>query len=168
MGEKIENINYLSPTGFRVTISREYYPHLQYFAQSVAHPSMEVQATETPYKRIDNVPLIGDKISVGTLTLDLIMDENMKSYEEIYDWMKRMVEEPHNTSSRRFLSDAGPTPSYCDIRVTVLTSQNNKNRDLVYRNALPVSLGNIEFASTSDGTYIVFPVTFRFDYFEII
>jgi len=167
MGEQIENINYLAPTGFKITISREFYPHLQYFAQSVSHPNMDVQATETPFKRIDNIPLIGDKISVGALTLDLIMDENMKSYEEIYNWMKRMVEEEHNTSGGRFLNAAGPTPSYCDIRVMVLTSHNNSNRELVYRNALPVSLGNIEFNSTSDGTYVVFPVTFRFDYFEI-
>jgi len=166
MGEKIENINFLAPTGFRVIISREYYPHLQYFAQSISHPAMEVPATEVPYKRMGSIPFLGDKLEFGTVTFDLVMDEDMKAYEEVYDWMKRMVEDEHQTSGR-MVSPSGPAPSYCDIRAIILSSQNNKNRELHYKNALPISLGNIEFASTNDGQYITFPITFRFDYFEI-
>jgi hypothetical protein len=167
MAEQIENINYLAPTGFKVTISRENYPAMQYFAQQIQHPAIDVGATETPYKRLSSVAFIGDKITHGTLSMDLIMDENMQSYQEIYDWMHRMVNEEHTPTSARFSTLGGEVPtSYCDIRVSILTSSNNPNKEFHYKNAFPTTLGDVMFMSTSDGTYITFPVSFRFDYFE--
>ena len=38
MAELTTNKNYLQPTGFRVIISRQNYPNLEYFAQGVTHP----------------------------------------------------------------------------------------------------------------------------------
>lgn len=169
MGEQIDNFNYLSPTGFRVTISREFYPHLQYFAQTVQHPSLNVNSTEVGYKRISSVPFVGDKIQVGSITLDLLMDENLESYKELYDWMHRMVNENHRPASARFQFGDNPIPtSTCDMKVTILTSANNVNHSFLYKNSFPVSIGDVQFNATSDGTYITYPVTFRFDYFEFI
>lgn len=168
MGDKIENYNHLQPTGFRVTISREFYPHVQYFAQQVQHPGVEVSNVELGYKRVANVPITGNVITNGSVTMDILVDEDMEGYKEIYDWMLRMANENHKPTSKRFGTDrTNPVPtSYCDIKVDILTSANNKNKSILYRNAFPVSLGDIQFNATSTGEYIVFPVTFRFDYFD--
>ena len=162
MTDNITNFNYLSPTGFKVVVGRENYKHLQYFAQSVQHPGLEVQGIEVPYKRT-NVSFTGNFIQNSTLTMDILIDENMESYKEMYDWMLRMVNEEHELVSPR---GAIVPSSYADITVSILTSANNPNRFIKYRNAFPTSLGDIQFAATSTGEYIVFPVSFKFDYFE--
>lgn len=167
MGEQIANFNHLAATGFKVTISREFYPHLQYFAQQIQHPSVEVPSVELGYKGLGNVPITGNRIENGSVTMDILLDENMESYKEIYDWMLRMTNEKHKLSSTRFTTDrTNPVPtSYCDIRVDVLSSANNPNKLITYVNAFPTSLGDIQF-NVESTEYIVFPVSFRFDYFN--
>ena len=175
MAEQIDNINYLQPNGFKVTISRENYAAAQYFAQSISHPNVDAQVAEAPYKRL-NIPMLPDKLDYGALTIDFLMNEDMQNYIEIYNWLERMVEEEHNMGSKRYnknttigrpVTDNSPITSYNDIVVDVLTSQNNINKSIKYLNAFPISLGNVEFNATSAGDYITFPVTFRFDYFTI-
>jgi hypothetical protein len=157
--------NYLIPTGFKVIISRREYPHLQFFAQQIQHPSLELPVVETPFKRIGGVPFPGDALQFGSLSMDVILDENMKVYEEIYDWMFRLVQQKHKPQEGRLFRTDDPA-SYADIRISILTSHNNANRQLKYVNALPITLGDITLASTTDGQFITFPVNFRFDYFE--
>jgi len=168
MGEQIENINYLTPTGFSVTVSREFYPHLQYFAQSITHPSITTGGAGVGFSRTD-IRLVADKIQFGEVTFDLIMDEDMESYKEMYDWQLRMVNSNHRPQSARFSGQFGDNPvptSYQDIRLRILTSSLNPNREIIYRNAFPISLGDIQMNSASDGEYITYPVTFSFDYFD--
>ena len=96
------------------------------------------------------------------------MDEKMNVYQEIYEWMERLVETKHRANTGRLYREADTLSTYCDIRVSVLSSHNNVSRVLKYVNAMPSSLGNITFASTQEGQYITFPVSFKFDYFELL
>jgi|TARA_B110000908_G_C9895088_1_gene288492 hypothetical protein len=155
--------NYLAPTGFKITVSRENFPNLQFFAQQVMHPSMEMSAVDVPYRRAA-VAVTGDTVSFGMLSMDIMMDEKMNVYEELFQWLERMVEEPHRPNTGNVESVA----HYCDIRVQVLNSSNNIARELKYINSFPISLGDITFAATSEGQYITFPVTFKFDYFDFV
>ena len=159
---------YLAPTGFKIIIDRENYPNLQFFAQQVQHPSMDINATEQSYRRVGSVVTPGDTITFGTLTMDVLMDENMNVYQEIYDWIYRLVEQKNKPNTGRMFTGDDGLSSYCDIRVSVLTSHNNISRTIKYTNGLPISLGDIAFTSTEEGQYITFPVSFRFDYFELI
>ena len=161
------NTNYLSATGFKVIISRAEYPHLQFFAQEVAHPSVDLPATDASFRRIASVPFPGDAIAYGTLSMTVIMDEQMGVYEEIYSWLTRLVNEKHKPQTGN-LFPGNELASYADLRLSVLTSHNNPNRQFKYVNVLPVSLGTIAFTSTGDGSYITFTVDFRFDYFELV
>jgi len=160
--------NYLAPTGFKITVSRENFPNLQFFAQQIMHPSMEMSAVDVPYRRA-SVAVTGDTVSFGMLSMDIIMDENMNTYEELFEWLERMVEEPHRPNTGRLLSSTtNSVAHYCDIRVQVLTSGNNVAREIKYVNTFPISLGDITFAATSEGQYITFPVSFKFDYFDFV
>lgn len=158
---------YLAPTGFKVALDRRNYPNVQFFAQQVLHPSMDMTTTEVPYRRVGTIVTPGDTLSFGSVTMDILMDENMNVYQEIYDWMRRLVEQQHKSNTGRMFSGEDDLSSYCDITVSVLTSHNNISRTIKYTNALPTSLGDITFAATQDGQYITFPATFRFDYFEL-
>lgn len=157
--------NYLQPSGFKVTISKSRFPYLAFFAQTIQHPSMEINSTDLGYKRMSSIPFIGDAIEFGTVTMEVILDEKMQVYNEIYNWLQNMVESKHKLFS---ISTDTELSDYCDIRVNILNSANNSSREIKYVNAFPVTLGDIQLASTNDETYITVPMSFRFDYFDFL
>ena len=108
-------------------------------------------------------------LNLEAVTIDVLLDENMNVYGEIYNWMERMVETKHKLNSGVLYGNGDQTLSdYCDIRIQVLTNSNNANREFQYVNAFPITLGDVSFASTNEDTFITCPMTFRFDYFEFL
>ena len=54
------------------------------------------------------------------------------------------------------------------MTLSILSSHNNKIRQIKYNDSLPVSLGDMTLESTSgDVQFITFPATFRFSTFEL-
>jgi hypothetical protein len=157
------NKNYLQPTGFRVVISRENYPNIEYFAQSVTHPGVSIPPVELATFNIRTVPLAGDKLAYDELLLTLILDEDMESYKEMYTWLERMSLEGqvNNTGTG--------VPTFADITLSVLTSHNNQGTQFRYKDCLPTNVSSIQFnAAAGDVSYITFDAGFRFTKFEII
>lgn len=155
------NINYLQAASFRFVADRRRFANLSFFAQSVNHPSISVNAAEVPYGKFASVPNIGDKFTYGALTTTVIIDEDMKSYLEILDWMKTNVD----------LNDKGPADPkspYTDLKLYILSSKNNINKSIIYNNAFPTDLGEISMEANQDGTQVmIVPVTFRYTEFTI-
>lgn len=56
--ELTSNLNYLQPTGFRVTIDRTRYPNLEYFVQSVSHPGATMTPVELPVRRLTSMTTV--------------------------------------------------------------------------------------------------------------
>lgn len=160
--------NYLQPTGFKILINRRTFPNLQFYAQSVNHPDVTLPATELNFSRISSVPIVGDAVDFGTLSMEVLLDEDMNSYRELYNWMVTATDTKHILASQSLGrgSDAYKTPSYYDMSVAILSSHNNVNREFTYINAFPINVGNVTLNSTSGETFLSFPVNFRFDYFE--
>ena len=161
----LNNINYLQPNAFKLTIDNKHFQNLEFFCQTVMHPSLSSNPVEMPYKRITSVPFTGDKLTFGELTAMIIVDENMNSYTEMYNWMQRTIEQDDTTPLNR--TSARP-PTYADITLSILSSHNNTTRQIKYIDSLPTSLGDMALESTAgDVTFITFPATFRFSYFEL-
>lgn len=166
MATLTQNLNYLQPTSFKLVIDRENYPNLEYFAQSVTHPSMTLTPAEMSFRKIRSVPLAGGSLDFGEFTANIILDEDMKAYQEMYDWMRRLVDAPLKGALDR---DDGVVPSSADITLSILSSQNNVIKSVRYNEAIPVSLGDISFEATASGTeFITVPVGFRFSIFELV
>lgn len=166
MATLTSNKNYLQPTGFAVSIERNNYPNLQYFAQSVTHPGASVNPVELPVRRVVSMPLAGDKISYGELQVDFILDEDMEGYQEMQNWLERMVNEGNVTPIEAL--ESGKIATFADITVSILTSHNNVNKRIRYLNAIPTNLGSIEMNASQNQTYLIFTASFRFDHFEIV
>ena len=160
------NTNYLQPNGFKISIDRKYFPNLAFYAQKVMHPSMNGAAVSVPVSRLSQgVRMTPDSIDFGELSMMIIMDEEMATYEEIYNWMESFVNK-QDATPLDVASGAGP--SFADITVSITNSHNNVIKQIVYKNAIPTSLGDIMFeAATGDVQYIIMPVNFAFDTFEI-
>jgi len=78
------NKNFLSPLGFKFVIKKT--PHINYFIQSVSLPDITLGDTyvPTPFTRI---PIAGDHIEYGDLIFTFKVDESMKNYRELYNWI---------------------------------------------------------------------------------
>jgi hypothetical protein len=161
----INNINFLQPTAFKLSIDRKNYPNLEFFAQTVMHPSMTLGFAEMPYSRIGTIAMAGDKLTFGELSATIILDENMNSYTEMYNWMKRIVENTNVSALDRNLNNI---PTEADITVSILSSHNNVLKRIRYIDCIPTLLGDVSFESTTgDIQYLTFPISFKFSYFDI-
>lgn len=167
MADLTTNKNFLQPTGFTISVDRTNCPNFQYFIQSVNHPGADVAATELPYRNITSIPLAGDKITYGSLSLDVIVDEDMNSYKEMQEWLEYIVNTGHVTKSQAVQSNQRST--YGDITLNIMSSHNNKVRQIKYFDVIPTSIGSIQLAATAGGVeYITFSAEFRFTQFELV
>lgn len=156
----ITNTNFLQPSGFRIVINRKRFPNLQYFVQGVSHPSVDIAPAQGSYSRLASVDQIGDKLEFGSVTFNIMLDEEMSGYSEMFDWMHRLVNE---NFVPKFEATATNPSSEHDITLIVLNSSNVEIKKITYRNAFPVSIGEISMESTAaDPQPISVPVTFRY------
>ena len=172
MANLTENFNYLQPTSFKLTIDRRNYPNLEFFCQNITHPGMIMSAVELPYQKVSGVPFPGDKLTFNELSCNIILDDNFKGYSEMFDWMRRLLDNNLNgvpsRAQRRGNAMVNP-PTYADITLSILSSHNNLTKQVRYIDCVPTSLGDIVFESTASGTeFIVFSSSFRFNYFELV
>lgn len=137
--------------GFRMVFSRA--PNVQYFLQGFSIPSVMVNETVIPRGK-QNVYAPGDTIAFEPLTVTMMVSEDMDNFKEIYDWLYRNI----NSNAMQ--------DKYDDITIYILTSKNNPNKKLLFRNVFPTSIGNIAFTvQEADVVYATVDVTFRYDYF---
>ena len=161
------NQNYLQPAGFRVIIDRENYPNLEYFAQSVNHPDVSVTGTVLPFRRIENVNMPGDTISFSELSISFILDENMKAYTELYEWMEYSINNEFVGQGPRSKKINPELPTQADISVSILSSHNNQSTRILYKGCSPTSLSGLQLSSVASSVdYLTFDVTFQFTVFE--
>jgi len=166
MAELTSNINYLQPTSFKITIDRKNFPNLEFFCQDFTHPGMIMNAVEVPFRKLQSIPFVGDKLTFNELLANIIVDENMDAYNEMYNWMRTNLD--NNENSR--LEDAGVRPpTVSDIVLSILSSHNNVTKQIKYIDCMPVALTDVQFQSTASGTeFVTFGASFRFSYFELL
>lgn len=166
MANLTDNFNYLQPTSFKITIDRKNYPNLEFFCQSFVHPGMIMNSVEVPYKKITGVPFIGDKLTFNELQANIILDEDMNSYDEMYSWMRRNLDIDHVAPSQK---TAAQPPAMADMTLSILSSHNNTTKQVRYIDCIPTALTDIQFETTTGGeSFVVFGASFRFSYFELV
>ena len=84
----------------------------------------------------------------------MLVSEDMDNFKEIYDWLWRNI----NANQMQDKFD--------DLTIYILNSKNNVNKTLIFKNAFPTSMSNINFTVTdADVVYATIDVTFRYDEF---
>lgn len=164
MSIDFDNLSLFQPAQFKLTIDKVRYKYAEMFCKTVYHPGANVGAAIAPDKRV-NVPMPGDTLTYGELSVTILLDEDWNSYKEIYNWLLRHVNNRHTTQYESHRT--GEIPSISDITITALTNHNNGNVKMRYIDAFPTSVGDVSFEAGSLATDVVFPVNFAFAYFEI-
>ena len=128
-------------------------------------PSIDANPVErsTPLSSVYDV---SDRLRYNDFDLTFIIDENMRNYIEIFDWMKG-INSPETLNQYAALEDSkdGITS---DITVLLLNSHKNPHIRITMINAFPVGLTSVDLNLVNqDVTYAEASVTFRYDRFLI-
>ena len=158
----IENRNFLSPVGFKFTISR--LKGVDFFCQSANIPSINMQVVNQG-TRFNKIPQPGDELYYEDLSLRFLVDENMKNWYQVHDWM-RQIATPY--SSREFKYKRGTLESQnkdkdpanmfsgnqwrSDCSLFILSNNYQPVAEFVFRDAFPIALTSLPFDATSQDT----------------
>jgi hypothetical protein len=166
----IENRNFLSPIGFKFSIDRM--KGVDFFCQSASIPAISMQAANQP-TRFNKIPQPGDELYYEDLYIKFLVDENMKNWYQVHDWMREIatpVSEREFTYSRgniRSDYDQEIIPEgngrnaamraelfgnwreqwMCDCSLFILSSNYQPVAEVIFRNAWPASLTTLNFDS---------------------
>ena len=81
---QLTNRNFLSPAGFQFTITKE--PKVSFFCTSATIPELSFETTVQPsYLKDIDVP--GEKIQYADLRVRFLVDEDLKNYMAIHNWI---------------------------------------------------------------------------------
>jgi hypothetical protein len=158
------NKNFLSPLGFRFFIQKT--PNVNYFVQSVSIPDVNLGDTDlpTPFRR---VPVAGDHIEYGDLTITFKVDESMNNYLELFNWITAIGFpdnfDQHKEVDPKFVATGSGRGVYSDATLVILSSAMNPLHEVVFTDVYPTALTDFAFDSRSqDVEYIEATATFKF------
>jgi len=184
-------LDYASPTQFKFQILK--LPKVEYFCTAVNLPGIELGriSQQTPLK---DIPLPGEKLAYGDLSMTFMVDENLENYREIHGWLvgfgfpkdNKEYTDLVKAGKDRFplqgkdttLSlpgDGGKVkdapmpigPGMSDATLNVLTSKNNANIEVRFNDVFPIQLSGLDFnQQATDVDYLSATVTFQYKIYE--
>ena len=177
-------LDYASPTQFKFSILK--LPKVEYFCTAVNIPGVNLGETTqaTPLKKI---PVPGDTLTYEPLQMTFLVDENLENFQEIHGWLvglgfprdHREFQNLLSSGNDRFptrnatniskeagktkyaAADAGPTLS--DATLTVLSSKNNAQVEIRFRDMYPTGLTGLQYnQQAADVDYLTATVSFSY------
>lgn len=155
------NKNFLSPLGFKFTLMRA--PNLDFNIQNVSLPGVDLGDANSPTPFV-SIPLAGN-IRYSPLSITFRVSEDIKDYLELHDWMVKLgpSENFDQFKSLRQAPLGSAETEYSDITLIIMNSSMQPNIKVVFHDAFPISLGNLDFNTTdSDVNYIQCTADFKF------
>jgi len=180
--------DYAEPTKFKFTIIK--LPKVEFFVTTANLPGISLGVAEqiTP---LQDIPLPGDRLQYDTLNIQFLVDENLENYREIHGWLTgvgfpKNYEQFQNVQGaatdrypttenvgtskelgaiKKSIQDEGGL--YSDATLFVLTSKNNSNLEVRFRDLYPISLSGLDFnQQATDVNYLTASVTFEYKIYE--
>jgi len=144
-------INYLNTVNFETNFVR--LPNTSFSCSEVTIPSLALGMT-TYQSLFSDIPIEGDKINFEQLSISFLVAEDFSNYLEIYNWLISIgfPENFEQFSLKESLAQTASTNTLrSDMSVIVHTNKSNPNFEITFKDAFPVSLGSITFASNVSG-----------------
>lgn len=172
------NIDLLQSTKFRINFGR--LPGVTYFCQTANLPGISL--TEIPRSN----PFVelyspGEKLIYDTLNFTFLVDEDLRAWTDIHDWMRGITfptefeeylrlqqEKGTNNLGQTLFNNSGINiGQFSDASMTIFTNKNNPNFRIKFVDVFPIGLGTIIFNTSDNADNIVTAdATFRFSYYN--
>src|SRR5210317_596867 len=180
-------LDFASPTQFRFQIQK--LPEVQFFAQTINIPGISVEGL-TQSSPLSQIAIAGSDLSYEDLTVSFLIDEEYRNYREVQDWLKGLSFPENHTQFQNLLSDGSDrmprsqsrgvqtesgktypaTPDaaiYSDATLTILTSKNNPQLEVRFRDVFPKSISSVQLTTQdTEVNYLVADVTFGYKYYD--
>ncbi len=167
---QINNRNFLSPVGFKFTLSKN--PKIPFFCNSARIPEISLgSAIQPTYLKDLDVP--GDRLSYGDFSLRFLVDENMENYMAVHNWLTGLGF-PETTQQFKDLitNDDGVRDlkeQFSDGSLHILNSNFRDVAIVKFRDLFPIYLTSLEFqASDTDIRYFTAEVTFKYTIYNVL
>lgn len=148
-----ESVDRLTPTGFRLTINSKEFNQLEYFCVGASLPGISLNSVETGFRN-NKAFLSGDTIEYGSFSISFIVDEELKNYLQIFKWI---------------LNNSQNDPIYLDMTLSILTNQNNTNKQVQFLSTTPQSLSELSFnVQDTSIDYVTCEAEFSYNTFKFI
>lgn len=161
------NKSFLSPIGFRFGVQR--LPHVNYFCTAATIPDITLSDPTPQTNPFNTMPVPGDKLTFGQLSLTFRVDEDMKNFTEIYDWLIGLGYPDDFKQAAAFGRTKDDTGNiYSDGSMIVTTAAMNPNIEIKFTDLYPTNLSSLEFnIEQTDVDYLQAQVTFNYRKYEL-
>ena len=150
------NLSQLNVVSFETNFLRM--PGINYFCQRVNIPGISLANTimSTPFA---NIPIEGDVLEFEDLSIAFIVDEDLKNYLELYNWLVALGFPDRYAQ----YDDETGKDIKSDVNIIIHTNKSNPNYSVVFKDVFPISVGAIPFDTNStDLEPIIVDATFKY------
>jgi len=155
------NLNLLHSTGFKFFVKK--LPTTNFFTESINIPGKKITVLTQPTPNY-NIPLWGNKLIYGDLTVTFKLDEDMKNYFEISEWLDG-IGKPESIRERQLLNlkDQINEGILSDCIINIPTNTKNPNLVITVKDAFPTSISDLVFSSSQTSEeHLIATATFKF------
>lgn len=166
------NPNFLHPNKFQLNFSRA--PSIQYFCQTVSVPGISM--AEIPiFNPFVELYSPGEKAIYDILNVTFYVDEELKGWLEMHDWIRAMTF-PERYEEYQKLPSLSPKsssirpqfPQFSDCSLTLLSSANKPYFKFKFYDVFPTSLSSFVVSTTdTPENTITADATLRYTYFDV-
>lgn len=155
-----QNKNYTLSTHFQFQCRK--IPAATYFCQSANLSGLNLESIAQP-TMFNNIPRPATKLKPESLSLSFVVDEELKNWIEIYNWMQSATNqtdfEKYEDPSKHLNSES---------ILFILDSNNNPRFKVNFYNIFPISLGGLNFQSgNTESTPMYSQVVFDYSHHDI-
>jgi len=174
--EKPTTYDFLKPNAFLFNIKE--LPLVSYNCQNVALPDVGFGSATQPTPFHD-VPITGEKLRFGDLSIQFIVSENMENYIELLKWLygigaphsyQERIDFNQNRSRMQTQTDSKKLEQlqYSDGTLTLTSAANLPLISVKFKNLFPVMLSGFQLRSTIESLdYVTCSATFKYSSFEV-
>jgi len=158
------NRSYLSNNKFDFVLKR--IPNFTYLVQGVNLPGLSLQSSSinTPFSAV-SIP--GNQITFGTLSLTFLVDEDMQSWLELYNWITQLGNPKGYNKVGTLTGKPGSINSTTsDATLFIKSNSNNPNLRFDFTDMYPTELGEMNFTTTDNQEFVTSTAVFNYGYYE--
>ena len=158
------NRSFLSNNKFDFVLDR--IPNFTFLVQSVNLPAISLSFNEIPTPAT-SIRIPGTIVSFSQLSLSFIVDEDMQSWYEIYNWIFSLGNPESNVKRLGFSESPGNNYETSDASLFIKTNSNNLNWKVNFNEVFPVDLSEIQFSTTETQEFVTASATFNYTYYTL-
>ena len=170
LANQLTNRNFLAPAAFLFNITK--IPKVSFFCTSASIPSISL-ATETQPSYLKDIDVPGEKITYGDLVVRFLVDEDLKNYMAIHNWITG-IGYPESAGDFKVETTKPDTSrdlnlQYSDGSLTIQNSNFRTCAIVKYKDLFPMNLTSLEFdTGVTDIQYFTAEATFKYLVYNIV